>query len=85
LSLRFCRAVERAMRPYRACLLWLTETQIWHSSTNWHLYYRLRQSYGGYRREEDAPGHLFLDYEVADLVSFFQVAMLAGFDAHSIW
>jgi hypothetical protein len=84
LSLRFCRAVERAMRPYRACLLWFTETDIWPSSTNWHLYYRLRQSYGDHRRVESAPGHLFLDYEAPDLVSFLQVAMLAGFDAHLI-
>jgi hypothetical protein len=83
-SLRFCQAVERAMRPYRACLLWFTETDIWPSSTNWHLYYRLRLSYGDHRRVEDAPGHVFLDDEVADLVSFLQIAMLAGFDAHLI-
>ena len=72
------------MRPYRACLLWFTETDIWPSSTNWHLYYRLRQSYGDHRRVENAPGHFFLDYEAPDLVSFLQVAMLAGFDAHLI-
>ncbi|HXB24656.1 MAG TPA: hypothetical protein VNV25_08015 [Gemmatimonadaceae bacterium] len=83
-SLRFCQSVERAMRPYRACLLWFTETDIWHSSTNWHLYYRLRQSYGDHRRVEDAPGQVFLDDEAADFVSFFQIAVLAGFDAHLI-
>ena len=60
-SLRFCRAIERSIRPYGACLLWLTETDIWDSRANWHLYYRLRQSYGDRRRVEDTPGHLFLD------------------------
>ena len=65
------------MRPYRACLLWFTETDIWPSSTNWHLYYRLRLSYGDHRRVEDAPGHVFLDDEVADLVSFLQIAVLS--------
>jgi hypothetical protein len=84
LSLRFCRAIERSMRPYRACLLWLTETYIWPSSTNWHLYYRLRQSYGDHRRVEDTPGHLFLEYEAPDLISFLQISVLSGFDAHLI-
>jgi hypothetical protein len=49
---------------------------------NLQLYYRLRQSYGDHQLLEDAPGHLFLDYEAADLVSFLQVAVLCGWDAH---
>ena len=79
---RFCQAIERSMRPYRACLLWCTQTDIWDS--NWHLYYHMRQSYGDRRRIDDAPGHLFLDYEAPDFVSFLQIAALAGFDAHLI-
>lgn len=82
--LPFCRTLERLLQPRRACLLWVTESDIWHSSANLHLYYRLRQSYGDRRQLDEAPGHLFLDYEAVDLVSFIQLAALSGFDAHLI-
>jgi hypothetical protein len=59
-------------------LLWITEWSIWASSENWHLYYKLRQTYGDQRLLHEAPGHLFLDYEGEDLASFLQVAMLNG-------
>jgi hypothetical protein len=42
------------------------------------LYYRLRQSYGDHRLLPEAPGHLFLGFEVEDLTSFLQVCMLNG-------
>ena len=51
---------------------------IWPSSENWHLYYRLRQSYGDYRLLEETPGHLFLKHESEDLASFLQLAILNG-------
>ena len=51
-------------------LLWITEWGIWPSSENWHLYYRLRQSYGDLRLLPEAPGHLFLEHEAEDLASF---------------
>ena len=50
------------------------------SSQNWHLYYRLRQSYGDQRLVDEAAGHVFLDYEEADFVSFLQIGILAGWD-----
>ncbi len=78
----FARMVEQALRPREACLLWVTETGIWRSSENLHLYYRLRQSYGDTRQLHEAPAHLFLDYEADDLVSFIQLATLNGWDAH---
>ena len=80
----FCRQLERALQPREACLLWVTDWGIWGSSENWHLYYRLRQSYGDPRLLHEAPGHLFLDYESADLVSFLQVGVLSGWDMHLI-
>ena len=40
----FARVVERALEPREDCLLWVTQTGVWRSSENWHLYYRLRQS-----------------------------------------
>jgi hypothetical protein len=63
-------------------LLWVTEWGIWPSSENWHLYYRLRQSYGDPKLLQEAPGHLFLDYETEDLASFLHLAMLNGWGGY---
>jgi hypothetical protein len=61
-------------------LLWITEWGIWRE--NWHLYYKLRQTYGDSRLLHEAPGHLFLDYEMEDLASFLQLAMLYGWGGY---
>jgi hypothetical protein len=63
-------------------LLWITEWGIWPSSENWHLYYKLRQSYSDQRLLHEAPGHLFLEHEAEDLASFLQVAMLNGWGGY---
>lgn len=63
-------------------LLWVTEWGIWPSSENWHLYYRLRQSHGDHRLLDEAPGHLFLEYEAEDLASFLQLSMLNGWGGY---
>ncbi len=63
-------------------LIWITEWGIWGSSENWHLYYRLRQSYGDLRLLHEAPGHLFLGHESEDLTSFLQIAMLNGWGGY---
>jgi hypothetical protein len=63
-------------------LLWITQTGIWSSSENWHLYYKLRQNYGDQRLLDEAPGHLFLAHEAEDLASFLQLAMLNGWDGY---
>lgn len=63
-------------------LLWVTEWSIWPSSENWHLYYKLRQSYGDLRLLHEAPGHLFLGHEAEDLSSFLQIAMLNGWGGY---
>ena len=57
---------------------------MWPSSENWHLYYRLRQSHSDHRLIHEAPGHLFLEFEEADLVSFLEVGLIAGWDMHLI-
>ncbi|HJU68995.1 MAG TPA: hypothetical protein VJ650_12225 [Gemmatimonadaceae bacterium] len=79
----FCRQLEQALQPREACLLWVTDWGVW-SSENLHLYYRLRQSYGDVRLLHEAPAHLFLDYEAADLISFLQVGLLCGWDMHLV-
>jgi hypothetical protein len=63
-------------------LLWMTEWGIWSSTENWHLYYKLRQSYVDARLLHEAPGHLFLEYEAEDLVSFLQLSMLNGWGGY---
>ena len=80
----FCQQLERSLQPREACLLWITDWGIWRSSENLHLYYRLRQSYGDTSLLDEAPGHLFLDYEAADLVSFLEVGIICGWDIHLI-
>lgn len=77
----FCRAISNAIEPRFTCLLWIVQHGVWPSSENWHLYYRLRASYGDHRLLHDAPGHLFLDFEAADLVTFLQVTLASGWDA----
>jgi hypothetical protein len=63
-------------------LLRVTEWGIWPSSENWHLYYQLRQSHGDHRLLDEAPGHLFLEYEAEDLAPFLQVSMLHGWGGY---
>lgn len=63
-------------------LLWLTEWGIWPTSENWHLYYRLRQSYGNHRLLHEAPGHLFLEHETEDFATFLQLTMLSGWGGY---
>src|SRR5208337_4967622 len=63
-------------------LLCITESGIWGGSENWHLYYKLRQGCGDRLLLDEAPGHLFLEYESEDLASFLQVAMLNGWDGY---
>ena len=76
----FCQFIESSLRPWSRCLFWVTEWNIWESSENWHLYYRLRQSYGDKRLIEEAPVHLFLNYENHDLISFLQIGLSMGWD-----
>jgi hypothetical protein len=60
----------------------MTEWGIWSSGENWHLYYKLRQSYGDQRLLHEAPGHLFLEYEAEELTSFLQISMLNGWGGY---
>lgn len=66
----------------RPALLWIQEWGIWPSNENWHLYYKLRQTYGDQRLLPEAPGHLFLEHESEDLATFLQVAMLNGWGGY---
>jgi hypothetical protein len=78
------RCVESALQPRNDCLLWVTNFGTWPSSENYHLYYRLRQSYGDFRLLGEAPGHLCLGYEQPDVISLIQICLLFGWDAHLI-
>jgi hypothetical protein len=64
------------------CLLWITEFGVWPSSENMHLYYRLRESYGDLRLLQEAPAHLCLKHETAELTTLLQLTLLFGWDAY---
>lgn len=83
-DVEFAARLERALAPRDECLLWVTQTGIYRSSENLHLYYRLRQSYGDTRQLHEAPGHVFHRYESADLISFLQLGILCAWDMHVI-
>jgi len=78
----FADWIAKSLTFRMPALLWITESGIWGGSENWHLYYKLRQSYGDRQLLDEAPGHLFLEYESDDLASFLQVAMLNGWDGY---
>jgi hypothetical protein len=80
----FCRFIELALQPRDHCLLWVSAWGVWPSSENWHLYYRLRGSYGDQRLIHEGPGHLFQQYENADLVTFLEVGFVSGWDMHLV-
>lgn len=74
------RLAASHLEPFDECLLWVTQWEIWPSSENFHLFYRLRESYGERRRLVDAPGHLFLKHENADLATFISLGLWNGWD-----
>jgi len=74
--------IESATKFQDERVLWVTETTIWPSSENSHLYYRLKESYGHSQHIVDTPGHLFLKQESNDVISFLQLTMLFGWDAY---
>ena len=76
----FSTFMASSVEPFNSCLLWVTEWGVWPSSENWHQFYRLRESYGERRLLHDAPGHLFLQHEAADLATFVGIALLSGWD-----
>jgi hypothetical protein len=80
--LQMARWIADSLTYRMPVLLWITEWGIWGSDENWHLYYRLRTSYGDNRLLHEAPGHFFLDYETEDLASLLQVAMLNGWGGY---
>lgn len=77
----FSRSISSVLAPRSSCLLWVVQHGVWPSSENWHLYYRVRQSYGDQRLLHEVPGHLFLDYEESDFVTYLQLVLGNGWDA----
>ena len=74
------RWIAEYLQPYQECLLWVTLWDVWNSSENFHLYYRLRESYGDRRQLSAAPGHLFGSHESSDLATFIELALIFGWD-----
>ncbi|HLJ90253.1 MAG TPA: hypothetical protein VKZ53_25805 [Candidatus Angelobacter sp.] len=74
--------IAKSLTHRMPALLWITEWGIWPSSENWHLYYKLRQSYGDQRLLHEATGHLFLEHEAEDLASFLHLSILNGWGGY---
>jgi hypothetical protein len=72
--------IASSLEPFEKCLLCVAEWGVWGSSENWHLFYRVRESYSERRELSAAPGHLFLRHEGADLATFIQLGLLFGWD-----
>lgn len=81
-TLYYARWIASSLTYRMPVLLWITEWGISPSLENWHMYYKLRQSYGNQQLLHEAPGHLFLEYEAEDLASFLQLAMLNGWGGY---
>ena len=78
----FAHWIASELTYRKPTLLFITEWGIWPSSENWHLYYKLRQTYGDNRLLHEAPGHLFVEHEAEDLASFLQLSMLNGWGGY---
>jgi len=78
----FSNFIERTLTPRERCMLWVTRDGVWPTSENSHLYYRVRESYGDHRLLEEAPGHLFLEHERADLATFIELGIISGWDMY---
>jgi hypothetical protein len=78
----YARWIAESLTYKRPTLLWITEWGIWGSSENWHLYSKLREVCGDTRLLHESPGHYFLDYEMSELASFLQIAMLNGWGGY---
>ncbi|HXX20850.1 MAG TPA: hypothetical protein VEJ46_15710 [Candidatus Acidoferrum sp.] len=76
----FSEFIASYLPPFDECLLWVSLWGVWPSSENSHLFYRLRETCGERRQLSDAPGHLFLRSESADLATFIGLALLFGWD-----
>src|SRR5688572_25272532 len=66
------------MDEFDTCILLIKEYGIWPSSENWHLFERLRLSYGESSKLHETPGHFFEKTERSDLVTYLSLAIQFG-------
>jgi hypothetical protein len=71
-------ALTRWFGDFDPAVLWVTEYGIWPSSENLHLYYSLRQFLGDHRPISEAPGHIFVKHEQAELTTFLHILLEFG-------
>jgi hypothetical protein len=81
-SVVIARSVASWLAEAPSVFLWLTEWGIWSRWEDMNLYYRLRRSYGDLRALHEAPGHVFLDFERADLISFLGLVIGYGWGGY---
>ncbi len=76
------RQLESSLVIESECLVWISGWSIFPSSENLQLFYRYRQSYGSNKLIGEAPGHLCLTYERAEIATLIWLGMLHGWDVH---
>lgn len=81
-SLVIARTITSWLESTGSCLLWIHEYGIWPSSENWHLYYKLKSSYGNSEELSVSPGHFLLEHEKPELTTFVELAIHFGWGAH---
>jgi hypothetical protein len=81
-SLALAQWIAEVLTRRDEVLLWVTEWKIWPSQENWHLYYALRQLAGDRGLLPEAPGHLFLAYEMEELKTILQVSLMNGWGGY---
>ena len=72
----FSNFLANSFESFDNCLLWAEHWNL----KNLHLCYRLRQTYFENRLLMEAPGHLFLSYETADLASFILIGIICDWN-----
>ncbi len=81
------RLVSQRMRAFDQTpifLVWFGNWSVWPSGQRMHVFDRFRMSYGETRRLIDSPGHLFVEAELEDAISFVTLAVLFLWDCYVV-
>jgi hypothetical protein len=77
------RAVA-ALGPWEACLVWVTDWDVWPNEEDWPRYYAWRGAHGERRSLGEAPGHLVEGGESVALTWLVAHALECGWDVTAL-
>jgi hypothetical protein len=79
--------VSQGMRAFAnepLFLVWFDDWSVWPSGQRMHVFDRFRMSYGETRRLIHSPGHVFVQTEIEDAISFVTIAVIFLWDCYVI-